>query len=258
MTSPQVLTHHSVELLAPAVAARLITRLVDVQSSGRIPSIVLTGGSVADHVHRAIAASAARDAVDWGRVELWWGDERYVHPDDGDRNDLQARHLLLDSLPVDPDRVHAMPADGGHYDVDAAAEAYAAELAAAASPEDHGDVPTFDLVMLGMGPDGHVASLFPERPALYEEERSVVGVHGSPKPPPLRISMTLPALNRAREVWFLVTGEAKARAVRLALGGAGAMQLPAAGVRGSIRTLWFLDDAAARELPPGLSRLASP
>ena len=257
MSVAEVLVHRSIDLLAPAVAARLVTRLVDVQSSGRVPSVVLTGGSVADAVHRAVATSPARDAVDWSRVALWWGDERFVAADSEERNDLQARRTLLDQLPLVPERIHAMPWDDGSRDVDAAAASYAVELARAAAPEDHGDVPTFDLVMLGMGPDGHVASLFPEQPALYDE-RTVVGVHGSPKPPPTRISMTLPALNRGREVWFMVTGTAKARAVRLALGGAGVMQLPAAGVHGTSRTLWFLDAAAADQLPRGLSRIASP
>lgn len=257
MSVSEVLTHHNADLLAPAVAARLVTRLVDVQSSGRVPSVVLTGGSVADAVHREVATAPARDAVDWRRVDLWWGDERFVPADDDERNELRARQILLDGLPLDPARVHPMPADDGSQDVDAAAAAYAAELAAAAAPEDHGNVPVFDLVMLGMGPDGHVASLFPERPALYDE-RSAVGVRGSPKPPPTRISMTFPTLNQGREVWFLVSGATKARAVRLALGGAGAMQVPAAGVHGTSRTLWFLDAEAAGELPPGLSRLASP
>jgi 6-phosphogluconolactonase len=257
MSVPEVLVHRSIDLLAPAVAARLVTRLVDVQSSGRVPSLVLTGGSVADAVHRAVAASPARDAVDWRRADLWWGDERFVPADSEERNDLQAHRTMLDHLPVDPGRVHAMPCDDGRRDVEAAAAAYAAELAQATAPEDHGDVPTFDLVMLGMGPDGHVASLFPEQPAVYDE-RTVVGVHGSPKPPPTRISMTLPTLNRGREVWFMVTGEAKARAVRLALGGAGPFQVPAAGVRGTSRTLWFLDTEAAGQLPAGLSRIASP
>jgi len=257
MSGSEVLAHRSADLLAPAVAARLVTRLVDVQSSGRVPSVVLTGGSVADAVHQAVASSPARDAVDWRRVELWWGDERFVPADSAERNDRQAGRILLDDLPLDPARVHRMPHEHGSADVDAAAARYAAELAEAAAPEDHGDVPTFDLVMLGMGPEGHVASLFPEAPALYEE-RSVVGVRGSPKPPPMRISMTLPTLNRGREVWFLVTGEAKAPAVRLALGGAGVMQLPAAGVHGMSRTLWFLDAEAASQLPPGLTRIASP
>ncbi len=258
MSVPEVLVHRGTDLLASAVAARLITRLVDVQSSGQVPSVVLTGGSVADSVHAAVAESPARDAVAWDRVELWWGDERYVPAGDDQRNDAAVSAILLDKLPLDPDRVHPMPAEDGSRDVEAAAQSYAEELAAASTPEDHGDVPAFDLVMLGVGPEGHVASLFPERPALYEDQRSVVGVHGSPKPPPTRISLTFPALNRGREVWFLVTSQEKAGAVRLALGGAGRVQVPAAGVHGTSRTLWFLDHAAASQLPPGLARIASP
>jgi 6-phosphogluconolactonase len=257
MSAPSVLVHRTPELLASAVAARLVTRLVDLQSTGRVPSLVLTGGTIADRVHHAVAASAAREAVVWRRVSFWWGDERYLPPGDPDRNETQARTALLDHVGVDPSLVRPMPADDGTSDADAAAEHYADTLRRAAAPEDHGDVPTFDLVMLGIGPDGHVASLFPEHPALYDE-RSVVGVHGSPKPPPTRVSLTFPSLNRAREVWFLASGESKARAVRLALGGAGRMQVPAAGVRGSSRTLWLLDADAARQLPPGLNRIGSP
>jgi 6-phosphogluconolactonase len=257
MTAPAILVHRTAEPLASAVAARLLTRLVDLQSAGRVPSVVLTGGTIADRVHRAVGDSAARDAVDWRRVAMWWGDERYVPAGDSERNETQARRSLLDRLGLDPALVHPMPADDGSRDADAAAECYADELRRAAAPEDHGAVPTFDILMLGVGPDGHVASLFPEHPALYDE-RSVVGVHGSPKPPPTRVSLTFGSLNRSREVWFLASGDAKARAVRLALGGAGRMQIPAAGVRGSARTLWLLDAAAASQLPPGLSRIDSP
>lgn len=258
MSAPSVVIHRNAEALAEAVAGRLITRLVDAQSSGRTASLVLTGGSVADRIHRAVASSTARDAVDWSGVDVWWGDERFVPADDPDRNDHQAREALLDALPLDRRRVHPMPTpeqSGG--DPDLAAERYAAELAAAAGPGDHGGVPTFDVLMLGVGPDGHVASLFPERPALYDE-RAVVGVRGSPKPPPIRISMTLPTLRRARDVWFVVSGADKARAVHLALAGAGVVQVPAAGPRGTQTTLWMLDRDAASQLPPDLARISSP
>jgi 6-phosphogluconolactonase len=257
MSAPAVLVHRTADLLASAVAARLLTRLVDVQSTGRVPSLVLTGGGIADQIHHAVATSPARDAVDWHRVRLWWGDERFLPPGDPDRNETQVRAALLDKLDLDPALVHPMPADDGTADADAAAELYAETLRRVTSPEDHGTVPAFDIVMLGIGPEGHVASLFPERPALYDT-RSVVGVHHSPKPPPTRISLTLPSINHGREVWFLASGESKARAVRLALGNAGPMQVPAAGVRGTARTLWLLDTAAASQLPPGLSRIDSP
>jgi 6-phosphogluconolactonase len=257
MPGPAILTHRSADLLAQAVAARLITRLVDVQSTGRIPSWVLTGGTIADRIHRAVATSPAHNAVDWKRVELWWGDERFVTRDSPDRNDGQARRALLDSLALDDALVHAMPAPEECADIDEAAQTYAGVLAERALPEDHGPVPTFDILMLGVGPDGHVASLFPSHPALYDE-RPVVAVRGAPKPPPLRITMTMPVLGRANEVWFVASGEEKARAVRLALGGAGVVQVPAAGPAGLHRTLWLLDRSAASEIPTALTRIASP
>ena len=257
MSSPTVLVHHNADVLAQAVSARLITTFVDVQSSGRVPRWVLTGGTIADRIHHAVAASEARHAVDWSRVEFWWGDERFVAADDPDRNVGQARKTLLDALPVDPARVHPIPAASGDADPDAAAASYAEELARATPPEDHGSVPIFDVLMLGVGPDGHVASLFPERPALYDD-RSVVAVRGSPKPPPVRISLTMSSLCAAREVWFVVSGADKAQAVRNALSGAGVVQVPAAGPAGRSRTLWLLDKDAASRLPSGLARMGSP
>ena len=145
-------------------------------------------------------------------------------------------------------------------DPEAAADRYARELRAAAQPQDRdrSGVPRFDALMLGIGPDAHVASLFPGLPALYEEDRTVVAVRGAPKPPPLRLSLTMPAIRAASDVWILASGAEKAGAVRLALSGAGPIQVPAAGARGSQQTLFLLDRAAAAELPAQLSRFASP
>lgn len=259
MTAPTVLVHRDADLLAQAVAARLVTRLVDVQSGAGAASLVLTGGGMGSAVLAALAASPARDAVDWHAVELWWGDERFLPGGHPDRNETQARAALLDSVDLAPERVHPMPAsdgpDGG--DPEAAAMRYAAELQAATRPEDHGDVPAFDVLLLGVGPDGHVASLFPGMPALYED-RSVVAVRGAPKPPPTRITLTLPAIRTAREVWLVAAGMEKAPAVRMALAGAGPVQVPAAGAIGRQRTLWLLDRAAAAQLPTSLARPASP
>jgi 6-phosphogluconolactonase len=111
--------------------------------------------------------------------------------------------------------------------------------------------------MLGVGPDAHVASLFPEHPALHERGESTIGVRGAPKPPPLRVSMTFPSLCAARDVWFLVAGPDKAGAVGLALSGAGPMQAPAAGVAGLRTTTWLVDREAATHVPTQLIRLAS-
>lgn len=263
--APQLVVHRDKELMAQAAAARLITKIVDAQAARGSASVVLTGGRNGNGLLAALSSAPARDAVDWSRLDLWWGDERFLPDGDPERNYTQAREALLDSVPLDPARVHPMPASDGPYakgadgdGADAAAEAYAAELAAAASPEDHGPVPAFDVLMLGVGPDTHVASLFPESPAVRETERMVVGVHGAPKPPPTRVSLTLPAIRSAREVWLLAAGEDKAKAAAIALSGAGEVQAPAAGAHGRARTLWLLDAAAASQLPRNLYPPASP
>ncbi|WP_235002095.1 6-phosphogluconolactonase [Actinacidiphila paucisporea] len=244
--------------MARAAAARLITKIVDAQAARGAASVVLTGGRNGNALLAALAESPARDAVDWARLDVWWGDERFLPDGDPERNVTQAAGLL-DSVPLDPARVHPMAASDGPYgsDVEAAAEAYAAELAAAAGPGDHGRVPAFDVLMLGVGPDTHVASLFPEHPAVREQTRTVVGVHGSPKPPPTRISLTLPAIRAAHEVWLLAAGEDKAGAVALALSAPGELQAPASGAQGLSRTLWLLDRSAAAKLPRDLYPPAS-
>ncbi|MER7502497.1 6-phosphogluconolactonase [Nonomuraea pusilla] len=257
MTTPNVVVHRDADILAKAVAARIITRLVDVQSATGSASLVLTGGSVGIATLAAIADTPARDAVDWRRLDIWWGDERFLPTGDPERNETGARKALLDHVDLDPARVHVMRGPDSGMTAEESADAYAAELRAASRPEDHGPVPAFDVMLLGMGPDAHVASLFPGLPALYDT-RPVVAVHGSPKPPPTRISLTLPAIQAAREVWVVAAGEEKSGAVRLALSDSGPVQVPAAGARGRGRTLFLLDRAAATKIPPGLGRLASP
>jgi 6-phosphogluconolactonase len=250
-----VIRHPDATDLAEAVAARLITTLVERQAATGHASVCLTGGGIGTAVLRAVAGNPARDAVDWTKVDIWWGDERYLPAGDPERNETGARAALLDLVSVDPARVHAVadPASSGG-DVEVAAQMYAAELASAARPEDHGAAPAFDVVLLGIGPDGHVASLFPEQPAIHDT-RTCSAVRGAPKPPPVRVTLTFPTINRGREVWILATGEQKASAVRLALTeGAGAFQVPAAGARGRERTLFLVDDAAARKLPATMGR----
>ena len=257
--TPLVVTHRDATLLAQAVAARLVTALVDAQAARGSASVVLTGGGIGVATLRELAAAPARDAVDWDALDIWWGDERFLPSGHPDRNETQARQALLDSVAVDPSRVHPMAASDGKDgdDLDSAAERYADELSIAARPEDHGPVPTFDVLLLGVGPDGHVASLFPESPALYDD-RTVIPVRGAPKPPPTRLSLSTSAINAAREVWLIAAGEEKAAAARMALSGAGPTAVPAAGVHGRARTLWLLDRAAGSRLPASLSRLASP
>ena len=256
--TPELIVHRDGPLLAQAVAARLVTKLVDVLAAKDEAHLVLTGGTIGIGSLTAVAELPARVAVDWKRVHLWWGDERFLPSGDKERNETQAREALLDGLDLDPARVHPMPSTDGPdgTNAEAAAERYAAELDRYAPHGD--DVPEFDVALFGMGPDGHVASLFPEHPGVYEDGPTVIAVHNSPKPPPDRLSLTFRAIQNSREVWVVAAGGEKAAAAHMALSGAGRVQIPAAGAVGRIRTLWLLDRACASELPPGLNRIASP
>ncbi|WP_426595661.1 6-phosphogluconolactonase [Cellulomonas sp. McL0617] len=239
-----VVVYPSAEILAEAVAARLLTRLVDLQSHRSPLHVVLTGGTVGIASLRAVASSPVRDAVDWSGVHLWWGDERFLPGGHADRNETQAREALIDALgdALPASNVHPMPALSEAVPTpEVSAALYASELAAAGSP-------AFDVLLLGMGPDGHVASLFPGHAALGAQYSSTVGVHGSPKPPPLRVSLTFDAIRAAREVWVVAAGAEKADAVASALGGASVTVTPAAGALGTERTLWLVDAAATAAL----------
>jgi len=250
MSVPEVVVYRDGPLLAQAVAARLVTGLTDAFAARGGASVVLTGGGIGTRVLTELAAAPARDAIDWPRLDIWWGDERFVPDGDPDRNETGARAALLDHVGVDPARLHPMPGPDGPDgdDPDAAAARYASWLADAAGSDGHGPVPAFDVLMLGIGPEGHVASLFPGMPALGDT-RPVVAVRDSPKPPPTRLSLTLPSIQAAREVWILASGEEKADAVARALTGGGQDPVPAAGARGRQRTLFLLDSAAAAKVP---------
>ncbi|MDN5763736.1 MAG: 6-phosphogluconolactonase, partial [Microlunatus sp.] len=181
----EILVHPTADEVAEAVAARLLARLVEIQREARLPQVALTGGRIATAAYEQLGELGRSAAVDWSRVSLWWGDERFVSADDGDRNARQAL-TALSALPLDLERVHPMPAAGDGLDLEAAAEAYDNEL---------GDT-ALDICLLGLGPDGHVASIFPEHPSSYADGR-VVAVRASPKPPPERISLTLEVINTA-------------------------------------------------------------
>jgi 6-phosphogluconolactonase len=208
--------------------------------------VVLTGGGTGVKLLKHLGDHG--EAIDWSKVHLFWGDDRYVPTDDDDRNDKQAREALLDHIDIPDANVHAMPASDGEFgdDIDAAALAY--EQVLAANADDGGPTPAFDVHLLGMGGEGHVNSLFPHTAATRETDRMVVGVTDSPKPPPKRITLTLPAVNRSREVWLVVAGAEKAQAVAAAVAGASADDVPAAGAVGRDTTVWLLDEAAAADL----------
>ena len=239
-----VVVHPTAEVLAEAVAARLLTRILDIQSVRTPVHVVLTGGTIGIRALAAVATNPVRAAVDWTEVHVWWGDERFLPDGDADRNETQARRALLDSLELLPERnVHAMPAADGNRTAEDAADLYAADLARFAP--DGTSAPSFDVTLVGMGPDAHVASLFPGHPALEVTGRATTAVHDSPKPPSDRVSLTFEALQGSAEVWVVASGADKAPAVAAALGGAPASEAPIGGATGRLLTAWLVDVDAA-------------
>jgi 6-phosphogluconolactonase len=239
---PRVEVHESADDLATSVAGAFLRLVTVKQAAGDVPVIALTGGTIADRIHREIARLGRDSDVDWSRVELLWGDERFVAPDSDDRNALLARRDFLDGLPFSAERVHEIPSTADAATVDEAAAAYAEVVRG---------VGRLDLLMLGVGPDAHVASLFPGHPQLDVAEEPAVGVTDSPKPPPERVTLTFPVLNESEEVWFVVSGSDKAEAVGRALATTppDPHEVPAAGVRGRLQTIWFLDRESAAQVP---------
>jgi len=246
----RVLVYPDRDALVASVAARFLSKTADVVTAKGTAHICLTGGSVGIAVLAAVGDSPARDTVDWSKVHFWWGDERWVPADSDDRNDKQARAALLSRLDVAEDNIHAFAASDGPLGLDEAADAYARELARFPSRE--AQHPRFDITFLGVGPDGHIASLFPDRPGIRVTERTVIGVRDSPKPPPERLSLTRPVINGSARIWLVLSGADKASALGLALAGASYTEVPAAGAKGRKRTVFFVDREASSEVPESL------
>jgi len=231
------------EELAGALAERVRAAAEEaVAGRGRF-CLAIPGGSVLSLLAEGLALAGGADARDW---ELFWTDERAVPADDPGSNARAARKALLPRLRISPGRVH--PMEGGRG-AEEGARAYEAELARVFGPGADG-WPRFDLVLLGVGEDGHVASLFPGHPALEETRCRAAAVHHAPKPPPDRITLTLPVLNHARQIIVVAAGEVKAPVVaRVLAGGGSATALPAARLRPAGGDLvWMLDRAAAAGL----------
>jgi 6-phosphogluconolactonase len=227
----------ALSLRAAEAAVGIINDVVRVR--GRC-SLVLSGGSTPKPLHRLLA-SAFRDRIPWPQVEVFWGDERYVPHDDARSNYRMARETLLDHVPCPIANMHPMPT---HFsDPDDAARDYQTTLERYFG----GEEPRLDLVLLGMGPDGHTASLFPGSAALHEETRWVVAAT-VPAEPPRRLTMTFPAFARSVQAHFLVAGADKATALGHVLSGsADPTVYPAAGVRTAPqgRLVWWIDRPAA-------------
>jgi len=247
----RVLVHPDKKSLSAAVAARFVTALVDILAVAPRADVALTGGSMGGAVLADVAASPAKDSVDWSRVHFWWGDERWLPRGDAERNETQSRNALLDTLAIDGGNIHAFGASDDGVDLDVAAEAYASELAEHAA--EGLSYPRFDITFLGVGPDGHVASLFPDLDGIREREAAVIAVRNSPKPPAERLSLTLPVINASARVWLVLAGADKASALGLTLAGASRTEVPAAGVKGREETSLFVDADATAEVPENLT-----
>jgi 6-phosphogluconolactonase len=243
--NPEVVVLPDTQPLARA-AARRFANLAGraVKTRGRFSS-ALSGGSTPGTLYRWLAEDACRDHISWDKVHLFWGDERCVPPDDPGSNYRLAHETLIARVPIPDSNVHRIPAE---LEPEAAARAYAEVLRGFFG----GPWPHFDLVLLGLGSDGHVASLFPGSPALHETARPVVAVTAQYEDRPARrVTLTLPAINAARHVLFLVSGETKAGILQAVLEGP-AGQFPAQQVHPTAgRLTWLLDAGAASRLARG-------
>lgn len=237
MTFERVTRLTDAKEVADVVARRLLARLVELQASKGVVHVCLTGGDAANLMYERLAELAPETPLDPSLLQLWWGDERFVPATDPDRNSLQAVTRLARTVSIKSADIHMMPAADGRLDAHECAAEYETEL---------GDT-RFDIMLLGIGPDGHVGSVFPGHPSFEPTTRSVIGVTNSPKPPPERITLTIPALNRSDEVWFIANGTGKADVIARSI--ARDPALPASHVRGATGTYWFIDDAAAGSLP---------
>ncbi|MGO4956386.1 6-phosphogluconolactonase [Luteococcus sp. Sow4_B9] len=237
MSQPRVLRHEDTDDLVAQAASHLLHTLLQLQETQETVHLCLTGGRTANRIYERFAELVPDSGLRPEALHLWWSDDCFVSTTDPDRNALQALSILARTLHLSSAQTHPMPASDGKADPGEAAYAYAHDL---------GET-TFDVCLLGLGADGHVASIFPGHPSHEQGSSLAIGVTDSPKPPAERISLTLRAINRSQRVWVLVTGQDKAAAVARAL--QGDQLLPATQVRGELETLWFVDESAAEDLP---------
>lgn len=211
--------------------------------------IALTGGRTGAATMRAIGeySVAHSGALDWSRIHLWWGDERFLPAGDPERNDQLAHESLIAQIPIPSANIHRVLASDDGVDLEGAAADYRGQLAQ--FDHDGWGHPEFALVFLGVGPDGHIASLFPHRSGISLTDLPAIAVPDSPKPPAERVSLTRPVINSAEHVWLMMTGADKSAALALALAGASRDEVPAAGIKGRSQTVYFVDTAAAAAVP---------
>jgi len=243
---PEVLTFADVPSTAAAIADTLVNMLIGRSTHTHLS---VTGGGLGSAIWPAFAAHPKISEVRWDRMHIWFSDERFVPAGDPDRND-NAVLAVAGELGLLPEHIHSAPGPDRAPTVDDAALGYACALTGRRAPH-AGNLPgpVFLVSILGIGPDGHVASLFPRRPEIAVTGRTVVAVANSPKPPAERVSFTRPMLVQCRQLWMIAAGTEKAQAVSRALTpGESPTRTPAAGLRGRESTRWFLDKAAAAAL----------
>jgi len=222
-------------------AAEAFAQLVNktIAEKGRF-TVALAGGNTPRAIYKLLATDY-REQIEWPRVHFFWGDERYVTINDPDSNYRMVREALFDHVPILAENVHRMPTE--FIQPETAAQNYEKML------RDFwpASLPRFDLIQLGLGPDGHIVSLFPNSALLQEENRLVAVVTDSPKPPPIRITLTLPVINHAAQIHFFVTGAEKAEALRATLEGARDLKrFPAQAVQPvNGQVIWWVDEKAA-------------
>ncbi len=239
-----------VDEVVKAVSRDAVERLQHAIDERGVAHLVLTGGRAGTAAAERIAINLEAADVDTSKLHVWWGDERFVTSKSSDRNDRPVISALTTGAGIPVYNVHTIPSSDAGMSLDEAAAWYSQQLSVqggdAAFSTD--DAAFFDVLLLGMGLDGHVASLFPHHEDATDTASYAVAVQNSPKPPSERISLSWSALNSARHVSFIVTGEDKATAVTRAHGAIDATECPASAVRGIDSTTWFLDAAAATGL----------
>lgn len=251
MSTPRVVIAPTRDELAALVADKFMVRASKALARTGALRVVLTGGGLGTEVLRAIAAHPKRDELDWTKVTFFWGDERFVPRGDDDRNDRAAREALLDIVNVPEDHIVSFPASD---DVDSVTEAATIARDALRRYGTDDEWPTFDIAFAGMGPDGHVLSVFPGSDASRVNSPDVLAVSDSPKPPLERLTMSLALLNRSARVWIVTAGADKAAGLGLALAGASVVEVPASGLSGGHSTKIFTDAELAGLLPEELLR----
>ncbi|MDR0959960.1 MAG: 6-phosphogluconolactonase [Propionibacteriaceae bacterium] len=241
---PSVIVHPSAELTAEGAASRLIVRLVERQSLVSPLHLSLTGGGLGTAMWSYVARHPLREAVDWSSVHLWWSDERFLPAGDPNRNDTAVLPIAA-ALGVPATQRHSVPGPDRTASVEVAADDYAAELGRWAVG-DTLPAPRFDISLLGIGDDGHIASLFPGHEAAARTDALVVAEPASPKPPAQRVTFTRVLLRQCHTLWILAAGVAKSPAVSRSLAGDDPANTPAS--RLVDHPFWLVDAELAAAL----------